>query len=97
MKHRIKFLSNYPKLHNQEEAKLLSVRIVSFFDLDNDLIEYDTQKSDGSYYTLPKTTLLHLTFLGDKLIPFCTLRRYTIEKYRYYKSLIGKTFKIVYG
>lgn len=90
----IKFSSNYPKLHNQKEATLLNCEIVSFFQLHEDLIEYDTKNSNGEYYPLPKTDLIHLTFLGDKLIPFCTIRRYTIEKYSYYKNLVGKRFII---
>jgi hypothetical protein len=46
------------------------------------------------YYPLPKGTLLQLIFLGDKGIPFCTLRRHTPQKERYYQSRVGFMFDI---
>ena len=91
----IKFSHNYPKLWNQNKATLLDVRIESFFNLKNDLIVYDTKTETGEFYPLPHTNLIHLTFIGDKLIPFCTIRRHTNQKFSYYKNLIGKEFEIV--
>lgn len=90
----IKFSHNYPKLHNQNKATLLDVRIISYYHLHSDLIEYDTKNSKGEYYPLPKTNLIHLTFIGNKLIPFCTLRRHTTQKFSYYKNKIGEEFII---
>ncbi len=90
----IKFSSNYPKLHNQMEAKLVNIEIVSFYELHNDLIEYDTKNTRGEYYKLPKSNLIHLTFIGNKFIPFCTIRKHTTEKYAYYKSHLGETFNV---
>lgn len=46
-------------------------------------------------YELPKGNLIHLTFLGDKMIPFCTIRRWTPEKLEYYKKNIGNIFMVV--
>ena len=92
----IKFSHNYPKLWNQTDAKLIGVTILPLdFQLDKDLIEYDTKTSNGEYYKLPKATMLiQLIFIGNKLIPFCTLRRYTPEKERYYMQSIGEKFSI---
>ena len=92
---KIKFSKEYPKLHGQTEAILLNVKSLNFKALPKELIEYDTKAKDGSYYLLPKTELIHLTFLGDKLIPFCTIRKYTIEKEKYYRNEIHNVFDIV--
>ena len=91
----IKFSSNYPKLWNQKEAVLVNVEVLTGRDFTQDLIEYDTKKTDGSYYQLPMGKLIHLTFLGNKWIPFCTMRRYTPEKAKYYRKLKGHFFKVV--
>ena len=106
---KIKFSHKYPKLHGQKQAELLRVVIVSYYHLHKDLIEYDTkyifnerkdhhgttQDYEEGYYPLPKTNLLHLTFVGDKGIPFCTIRRHTVQKFSYYKRLVGEKFEIV--
>jgi hypothetical protein len=51
------------------------------------------------YYQLPKSgNLIQLVFLGNKGIPFCTLRpEYSKmgNKLEYYKSKIGQEFEIV--
>ena len=94
----IKFSHIYPKLWGQKKAKLLDVRIVSFFSLHSDLLNYDTRWNDGNEvgkYPLPHDNLIHLTFLGENLIPFCTIRRHTNQKYSYYKSKIGEEFEVV--
>ena len=74
-----------------------------------ELIEYDTMYEDETgerdhfgtpitkvgYYPLPKKGfLLQLIFLGNKKIPFCTLRRKTDEKMDYYTELLGEEFDI---
>ena len=51
------------------------------------------------HYPLPKRgELVQLIFLGNKGIPFCTIRtrkgRYG-DKYEYYKPLIGEWFDVV--
>jgi hypothetical protein len=95
----IKFSSDYPKLWGQDEAKLIYVGLVedsgkSDIEMGFKLSEYDTKKSDGSYYPLPMGTLIQLVFLGDEGIPFCTLRRFIQRKFEYYKSKIGEWFEI---
>lgn len=91
----IKFSHNYPKLHNQKLAELLAVRELLINDkITQDFLEYDTKTVDGSYYPLKKGRHLQLVFIGDKHIPFCTVRSYSTDKERFYKSNIGEWFKI---
>ena len=94
---KIKFSSDYPKLHGQKKATLVAVaRIKIDKNTPQELLEYDTKKSDGTYYELKTGTYLQLIFLGDKSIPFCTIRSaYPTHKVEYYKSSIGKVFDIV--
>lgn len=40
-----------------------------------ELIEYDTKRADGGYYTLPKGDYLQLIFIGNLGIPFGIIRR----------------------
>lgn len=94
---KIKFSKEYPKLHGQVTAKLIGIEFIkpSDFPLNQDLLDYDTKAIDGSYYPLPKNQYLQLIFLGNKKIPFCTIRRFTIEKGIYYRKLIGKEFELI--
>jgi len=91
---KIKFSHSYPKLHGQKRAKLIHVRRLEQ-PLHEDLIEYDTRTSTGEYYALPKGLLLQLIFVGEKGIPFCTLRRHTANKEVYYRECEGKDFEVV--
>lgn len=92
---KIKFSHDYPKLWGQKWAQLLAVRIIDAASVGPDLVDYDTITSNGEYYELPKTgKLIQLVFLGDKGIPFCTLRRYTPEKLHYYVNAVSKGFNI---
>lgn len=91
----IKFSSDYPKLWSQGSGRLVYVNMIDAEDVSNNLIEYDTRKIDGSYYLLPSTgSLLYLLFIGCDGIPFCTLRRHTQDKEKYYRGLIGKEVKL---
>lgn len=95
----IKFSKIYPKLWGQTQAELLAVKEIEINENTNkDLIEYDTKAIDGSYYELKKGKYLQLIFLGNKNIPFCTIRsKYSsyVNKTEYYKSKIGEIFDIV--
>ena len=91
MKNTIKFSHDYQKLWGQCHARLIEVNITEKKHLHPDLIEYDTNYG-GGYYKLPDGKLIQLVFLGDKGIPFCTIRRWTPEKEKYYQSQIGKIF-----
>lgn len=55
--------------------------------------EYDCKADDGSYYPLNKDkTYTQLVFIGNKNIPFTTLRNK--DKYIDYIDMIGHTFNI---
>ena len=101
MTYKIKFSHKYKKVWNQTEAQLIDVRLRDATKLCKDLILYDTtytNQQDGfeASYPLPKTGLLiQLTFMGDKAIPFCTLRPHNPEKWQYYNSLLHKQFQVV--
>lgn len=92
---KIKFNNQYPKLHGQKTAILLDVILVDREFLSYDFLEYDLTTTNGTKYAISPGTLIHLTFRGDKLIPFCTLRRYTKAKYEYYTDLLFKEFEII--
>ena len=93
---KIKFSHNYPKLWNQQTAELLAVKDIKINKQTHpDLIEYDTKVKDGEYYTLKAGNYIQLVFLGDKGIPFCTIRSaYPQNKVDYYRQNIGKVFEI---
>ena len=95
----IHFSSDYQKLWNQRKAKLIFVKVVRLERLSKDFLEYDTKiNQKEEYYKLSKEgKMIQLTFLGDKEIPFCTLRRYTPERYANYLKNIGKVFTIKIG
>lgn len=92
----IKFSGDYPKLHGQKEATLVAVAKIKIDkNTPQELLEYDTKKSDGTYYELKSGTYMQLIFLGDKCIPFCTIRSmYPTHKVEYYKAAIGQRFNI---
>ena len=91
----IKFNDEYPKLCGQRTAELILIRVVNKAHMSRNLVEYDTKKSDDSYYILPDGELIQLFFIGNLGIPFCTMRRYTKEKYDEYESLLGNIFDMV--
>jgi len=93
----IKFSHPYAKLWGQNTARLIWVEVFEpgeeLGEMSiHDLLEYDTKIAPGEYYELPAGDLIQLVFIGSKRIPFCTLRRYTKEKYEYYKSKIDQDF-----
>jgi len=95
----IKFSSDYPKLHGQTSAELLAVKPIRIDkDTPKELIEYDTRKSDGTYYNLITGNYIQLIFLGNLGIPFCTIRskrnRYAEDKEAYYLQFVGENFTI---
>lgn len=97
----IKFSHNYDKLHGQKLAKLVDVEETVGYEayLHPDFVEADTryQNADGSigHFELPDgVPLLILTFIGDKRIPFTTIRRWNTEKTHEYKTAIGEYFEV---
>ena len=93
----IKFAKQFLKLHGQTSAELVAVRLVdtalmSYTDFDT-LVEYDCKATDSSYYPLNKDkTYTQLIFIGNKNIPFATLRNK--DKYMDYVNMIGHIFCI---
>jgi hypothetical protein len=95
----INFSHNYHKLWNQRRARLIALKIINRKDIHPDLLEYDTRflpDWPAQYYPLPEGILIQLFFIGDKGIPFCTIRRHTVDKERYYRSMLRQEFEIVY-
>ena len=99
----IKFSKEYCKLHHQTSAELLAVRRLDI-NADNpftELLDYDTLATDGTRYEIKKGHWLQLVFLGDKGIPFCTIRsdrpayNGMKSKYDYYNEKVGERFVIV--
>jgi hypothetical protein len=95
----IKFTHSYVKLHCQTKAHLLGVTKREFKSLCAEFVEYDTaylvQEGIG-HYDLGTGKFLVLVFIGNKLIPFTTVRPWTEEKEKWYKSNIGREFDIQY-
>ena len=90
----IKFSHNYGKLWKQKTARLILVELIDASQFNEDLLEYDTRYGDGRFY-LPKVgQFLQLFFVGDKHIPFCTIRSFNPEKEKYYRSLIGQMYDV---
>ena len=93
------FDDNYPKLHNQTTAKLVAIETIRINnEKHKELLEYDTIKSDGSYYPIDTNNnnqYIQLVFIGNKHIPFCTLRKFGGYNWSYYKTKINDLFKIV--
>lgn len=85
-------------------AKPINVKLLQIFKTHyNDLSEsfklYDTTYKEGygiNVYKLPQTELIVL-ILGYEYSfhMFTTIRRYTPEKYEYYKRMIGRLFELV--
>jgi len=92
---KIKFAEDFPKLWGQKKAKLLAVEMKHGSELPEDLVEYDTIDKNGEYYPLPKGLVIVLTFTGDKMIPFPTIRKYVSTKFEMYQRNIGQLFDIV--
>jgi hypothetical protein len=97
----IRFSHNYPKLQNQTKAHLLCIIKKHRSKLNSDFIEYDTVFTDSngikSYFNLPDGDYIVLIFVGNKLIPFTTVRPYSREKWDFYKSNVRKWFDMKYG
>ena len=91
----IKFSHQYPKLYAQTAATLLSVDVMPIKELCPEFIEYDASYGNGQHYPLKSGTALVLTFSGNKMIPFTTVRPYGSGKWIWYKSLIGQDFKVI--
>jgi hypothetical protein len=103
MKLKIRFSHKYPKLYNQSSARLTEVQITTVARMHKDFLDYDTMyfedgKTEPSFYPLQRgSIMLVLYFIGDKGIPFTTIRTATSTKQRYYQESIGKEFLLDFG
>lgn len=93
----IKFAKQFLKLHGQTSAELVAVKLLdtALMQLDDfeEMYEYDCKADDGSYYPLNKDkTYTQLVFIGNKNIPFATLRNK--DKYMDYINQIGWVFSV---
>ncbi|WP_320130283.1 hypothetical protein [uncultured Sphaerochaeta sp.] len=92
---KIGFSHDYPKLHGQTSARLLAVEPITIDDnTPKALLDYDTTTLDGNKYHLADGEYIQLIFLGNLRIPFCTIRRQTYEKIKFYQAVIGQEFDI---
>lgn len=89
------FNKNYTKIHGQSIAVLLTITEVeitdkTFLSYDYiDFLKYDTEPYASNF---DKGKYLHLSFLGDKGIPFTTLRKNNEENRK--KYIRNKFYKI---
>jgi hypothetical protein len=97
--YKIKFSHVYKKLtypfceeSHVEKATLLEVLPVELEKLSKTFIDYDTDKG---VYPLPKKgQYILLLFQKGEYGIFPTMRRYTPNKWKYYKDRIGKEFVV---
>ena len=94
----IAFADSPPK-----DALLLEVFKVNSEDLHKRFIEYDTiyfnqEENNWNYYKLPKgevlVLLLKSEFADESVDLWTTIRRFTPQKYEYYKNARGEEFEI---
>jgi hypothetical protein len=97
----ISFSHEYYKIVaiDRESNNLLHVFRTHYDKLDKDFIAYDTSYEDKNgkmcFYELPKTEVLVLLFFSKNGELFTTIRRFTPEKETYYKSVVGKWFRVI--
>lgn len=87
------------KLRLNPKAKLIQLFTTDSDNLSKSFIYYDTEKTRGENYLLPKGKLIVLLLLTyDKTIEdfvlWTTIRRWTPKKEKYYRSKIGEEFEI---
>ena len=105
---KIKFSHNYEKfeglihlkdpLSDNLKVLLLNAFKINHKDLFKEMIKYDAEYK-GEYginmYELPKGDLILLIFQTNYRKIFTTIRRYTEEKFEYYKKSEGELFQLV--
>jgi hypothetical protein len=78
--------------------RLLHVFLEDSKNLRKDFLDYDTIYSEGEEvksYKLPVGKVLVLLFDAHEFGCFTTIRRFTIEKEKYYKGAVGAFFEFV--
>jgi hypothetical protein len=100
----IKFSYEYEKfanIHTDRPVKLVLMLKSNLSDLSKSFIEYDTCiydsvdfETQNEYYKLTSRENLVLFFVDCDYNLFSTVRRFTEDKEKYYRSKIGKEFEI---
>jgi hypothetical protein len=97
----IKFSYKYLKLPQSRRALLLQSFVIEFKDLSPKFKAYDTEYWEGGngearreskFYPLPETKCIVLLFQAEKV--FTTIRKWTPEKEKLYKSQEGMMFAL---
>ena len=96
----IRFSHQYPKLpEGIKSAVLLAVQETTKEHLPKSFLIYDSgyyENGELKFYPIPPGQVLFLCFWHEpteELFP--TVRRWTPEKARYYRSLVGEEFEVV--
>jgi hypothetical protein len=80
---------------DRDKAILLQVFKTHYRDLSNVFIAYDTEiLHSHDHYDLPKTYVLVLFLIADDGKTWTTIRRWTPQKEKYYRSITGQEVKI---
>ena len=72
---------------------------IDYLDLDPEFVERDTAIVGGGHYPLPNCRLICISLWTDcfpKPVEWTTLRRWTPEKFSYYRSLMGQQVGITF-
>lgn len=92
----IKFSHRYKKMPAGVttfcESFVCNVEVKHYTDLTPEFIKQDTEY-DGGFYELPKAKLLIITIFTEG-VKWTTVRRWTEDKEKYYRGLLGKEVHI---
>lgn len=75
------------------ESFVCGVEVKHYNNLTPDFIKQDTEY-EGGFYQLPKANLLIITIFTEG-VKWTTVRRWTEEKEKYYRGILGKEVKII--
>lgn len=101
LKPQIKFSHRYTKMPEHVEyleTFVVSATKVRYGSLTQQQIDQDTAIVGGGYYTLPQVDLLHIVLWSDTIgggKTWGTYRPWNPEKEAYYRTLCGKSVRIV--
>jgi hypothetical protein len=87
--HDITFVDKLSKMHNQGWGKLLAVDSLPFADLSPEFKTYDSEEKE---YGFGNSMVIVLTFQGQDLIPFTTVRRGSAASLVSYRQKIGQPY-----
>lgn len=98
------YYSKFKKIRHHEDlilpvkARLLQCLKVHHKDLNRWFVDYDAHIPDSNtYYPIPETELIVLLFEVSFNRIITTIRRYTPQKWEYYKGLEGEFIEFRHG